>query len=206
MEGGDKKIKSVLMQYGELRFKDLKDLTGLSSPTLSKWLKRLEKNREVMRIVIPEKEGVYYKLIDPQFKKYKLISHWIITNSYKQGLYISRKFNQDPILSILWAYGFILIGTLQTLKKIMNEKEFRDAKKIILFSTTNRLLQDLEKINEDVFLNDEELKKIFLELLNTPPEKIDKVVEELNKDLKRYHEKFVESSEKGGKEKEEKKK
>ena len=62
------RILNVLYQDKYCRFKDLREKTGLTDPTLSKWLPRLEREGIVKRVILEGKKGVYYTLSE-KFKE-----------------------------------------------------------------------------------------------------------------------------------------
>ncbi|MBR9706214.1 hypothetical protein GOV14_04210 [Candidatus Pacearchaeota archaeon] len=68
-EDSEKIIKNTLYDKGSLRFKELVKITGLSEPTISKWLPRLEEEHKIMRTFIKGKKGVFYELTDFSYKR-----------------------------------------------------------------------------------------------------------------------------------------
>jgi len=54
-----------------LRYKELKEKTGLTDPTLSKHLKEMEEKNEIVRTTIKGKRGVYYKLTGRKYDNLK---------------------------------------------------------------------------------------------------------------------------------------
>lgn len=77
-------IKKVLLEKGPLRFKEICRLTGISEPTVAKWLKRLEKEGEIARTILPDKSGVHYKVIDKKFYVAELFVSWIVKSMVKE--------------------------------------------------------------------------------------------------------------------------
>jgi len=113
-------IKKVLLEKGPLRFKEISRLTGISEPTVAKWLKRLEKEGEVVRTVLPDKSGVYYKLVDKKFYVAELFVSWIVKSMVKkltelekdeEFINVLKKAGRDWWELVIWLIGEALFAS-----------------------------------------------------------------------------------------------
>lgn len=177
----DEKIKLALLEHGELRFGDLEKITGLSPPTLSKWLKKLEKEGKVIRVIIPTKDGVYYKLLDPKTHLFNLLPYWVLKKGLKLGGHLAEKYKIDDVSAFLFAVGFIYTGLLQYLRERGESEEFIF---IIFFKIFDKIVTILDKMGEKIF--DDEFKKEINEILESKPEEIEQLKKEIDSEVREF--------------------
>ncbi|MFO7966268.1 MAG: hypothetical protein R6U44_01545 [Archaeoglobaceae archaeon] len=187
------KIKGTLYGNREgLTHKELEKKTGIKPSTLSKWLKRMEENREVMRQVYPQDKAVYYVLIDIQFKRYKSLAEWAIIKSYSLGMNFDKKYDDiDLFTGISFGFGYVLTAINQALKDL--SKEDITILHSLMFNEIHN--HSILLLGEDEKFIDEDVKKEIDGILNSDKEELDKNItsmrEELNKMIKEEKKKYL---------------
>jgi|TARA_B100000959_G_C14906319_1_gene593140 DNA-binding HxlR family transcriptional regulator len=154
-------IKKSLFENQQLRFKDLKKITGVTSPTLSKCLFSLKKKKEVSRILSPSRNVFYYKLTDLNFMKAAFLvkaledeNNKIIKESFNNAgrpphiMEITNKFSN--------IYGASLFAILSNHKKFGNHTLF------ILTELVSSAERAVKNIKEEISFNPHKGAKIIL--------------------------------------------
>ncbi len=185
MNSKEDAIKKVLLEKGPLRFKEISRLTGVSEPTVAKWLRRMEKEGKIMRTVLPEKSGVYYVLIDRKFKEDMYTVRDLLKMIFKTSEEYAEKYKIPLTLALAYAAGeaifmitlgvrdeerrrFILTGILLELEKF-----------VLNTIKCSEFIQELEeyfvRLKENLSkVSDEELDKLIKE----KESQVEKVIEE----------------------------
>jgi len=177
------KIKDALKNVDsmELHFKDIQEKTGLSSRTITKRLKEMERKGEVTRVTRIGEKGHYWKLIDKKYFKKQVLMNKILNNLFREALIDAHETGEDQYLTIIHRYGellfilstmfeeeemfdltgFILVDFYRFAQQIKDEREIKDIQKDII-DEKNRLdkLSTEELENEVVKDTEEGLKDL----------------------------------------------
>ena len=194
----DKKtiIKLILAEHNEgLRFKDIEnELTKrfprlMSRPTLSKHLKEMEKKREIIRMVYPEKEGIYYKLVDMTYKRAKILVEFVDRGACRLAYKLYEKYKIEPITALSFGLGFSIVAIFQAIQRKTNYID-----ETILMSFLVRTIEEVSKelMKRGEWLIDAEVEKDIEEILTCSKERLDEISEE----IKEEREEFLEFMEK----------
>ena len=87
-ESNQSLIMEALFAYGELRFKDLQEKTGLSPPTLTKRLKAMERGGIIKRTKHAGKRWPHYTLENPEYLKEFILPQFfwaVLDEKYPEG-------------------------------------------------------------------------------------------------------------------------
>ena len=178
-------IKKILAEKGPLRFKDIVKETGLSEPTVAKWLKKLEEKGEIGKTLLPNKEGVYYVLLDPEFKAISILMGELLIRMFERAKELSEKFKVDPGMAISWALGecinyIRLIGYDDPLFISLGLSYLFDGTKLAMKPS-----KSIEEVREQFFQDLKSLKLKKREELDAELDRVSKALaDEINKFIK----------------------
>ncbi len=154
-------VKKSLFEHQQLRFKDLKEITGVTSATLSKWLFHLKKKGEVSRILSPSGHIFYYKLTDLNFMK---AAYLVRAMENENNKIIKESFNNTGrpphIMEITNKFSNIYGASLFAI--LSNQKKFGKHTFFIINELVNSAERAVRNIKDEINFNPHKGAKIIL--------------------------------------------
>jgi len=184
-------IKEVLAKKGPLRFKEIVKETGLSEPTVAKWLKRLEEKGEIARTLLPNKKGVYYILIDRKFKETKAVMGKLIEEVFYAAKNYINTYNISGFQALMFSFGEALFITIIGLA---NDDQMRKYATYLILDTLEKLLlpADNTEFEKRVVAT---FDRLYEEVSKLSNEELDEYLRKINEKILKAEEEFLKATE-----------
>ncbi len=193
MQESDKSIliKRVLAEKGPLRFKEIVRETGLSEPTVAKWLKRLEEKGEVGKTLLPNKDGIHYILIDRKFKETRAIIGKLIEEAFYAAKGYMNAYNIPGFRALMFSFGEALFMTIIGLA---NDDRMRKYATDVILDTLERLLLPVDNTTFEKMII-ASFNRLYNEVSKLSDEELDEYLRKLNEKILKAEEEWMKATE-----------